>query len=114
MATAIKRGEGEVVLYTTTATQARGDVIDLGGNGFTGIVIQESVASGATTEVAVTGLYEVTKTTTTNTWVAGARLGISSGTVAANAQGMHRAYSATTSTDTTALVIINTFSGDTT
>lgn len=113
MATAKKRGEGKVVYYTAGADIVRGEVINIDSAGFTGIAL-DAIANGASGEVAVEGMFEVTKTASSNTWSAGARLAIASGTCATNAQGIHRAYSATTTADTTALVIINVYGGDTT
>lgn len=113
MATAKRRGDGKVLLYTAGADIARGDVIDIDTAGFTGVALN-AIANGASAEVAIDGMFEVTKTAATNTWSAGARLAISSGTVAAGAQGIHRAYSGSVSSDTTAMVILNAYAGDTT
>lgn len=113
MATAKRRGEGDVLLYTAGADIVRGEVINIDSAGFTGIAL-DAIANGASAEVAITGLYEVTKTASSNTWSTGARLAIASGTVATSAQGIHRAYSGTTTADTTALVLLNIYAGDTT
>jgi predicted RecA/RadA family phage recombinase len=113
MAVAKRRGDGKVLLYTAGADIVRGEVINIDSAGFTGIAL-DAIANGASGEVAIEGMYEVTKTATTATWSAGDRLAIASGTVAAAATGICRAYSGTVSTATTAMVILNAYAGDTT
>lgn len=106
MATAIRRGSGNTILYTAGGTLARGDLVDL-GEGMWGVVTEESVANGATTEVDIYGLFEVTKTTAADTWAAGDQLAITTGTVAVSATGLSRAYNATTNGATTAWILLN-------
>lgn len=106
MATAKRRGDGSTILYTATAALAAGDLVDL-GEGMWGVVVEQSVANGSTTEVDIYGLFEVTKTTAANTWDAGDQLAITNGTVAAAATGLSRAYKATTNGETTAWILLN-------
>lgn len=108
MATAKRRGEGGVLLYTAGSDLARGEVVNIDSAGFTGVLL-DAIANGASGEVAITGLYEVTKTASSSTWSAGARLAIASGACSTASNGMHRAYKATVNTDTTALVLINIY-----
>lgn len=111
MAKAILRGDGSTAAYVATADLTEGDIVAV--TDLVGVVMEQAVANGATTEVSIKGTYEITKTTASDTWSAGAKLAVSSGTVAASVTGNCRAWNATTNGATTAWIVINQYAGDT-
>lgn len=105
------RHDGKVHKYLAAATHAPGDLVSLRANDeMVGVVMQDMV-SGDEADVSVCGVYEITKSSATDTGSAGKLVSISvSGDtvdVTPSANATHRLAADTANGDTTALVFIN-------